>query len=36
MGAAGFWIGLIAGLTAAAVLLSLRLRMISRSVPPSI
>jgi MATE family multidrug resistance protein len=29
MGAAGFWIGLIAGLTAAAVLLSLRLRVVS-------
>jgi multidrug resistance protein, MATE family len=30
MGAAGFWIGLIAGLTAAAVLLSLRLRVVTR------
>ena len=30
MGAAGFWIGLIAGLTVAAVLLSLRLRTVSR------
>ncbi len=29
MGAAGFWIGLIAGLTAAAILLSLRLRAVS-------
>lgn len=29
MGAAGFWIGLIAGLTAAAILLSLRLRTVS-------
>jgi len=34
MGAAGFWVGLIAGLTAAAVLLSLRLRRISRTVIP--
>ncbi len=30
MGAAGFWIGLIAGLTAAAVLLSWRLRVLTR------
>ncbi len=30
LGAAGFWIGLIAGLSVAAVLLSLRLRVISR------
>lgn len=30
MGAAGFWIGFISGLSVAAVLLSLRLRRVSR------